>query len=60
MHAGSLFVGQLASLAPTLAIDKRIKGIQAKAEDAVPVGLNPTITPQCGREPHLSFCRITL
>ncbi len=60
MHASSLFVGQLASLAPTLAIDIQMKGIQANAEDAVLAGFNPTITPQCGREPHLSFSDITL
>ena len=27
---------------------------------AVLVGLNPTIPPQCGREPHLSFFDATL
>ncbi len=59
MHTSSLFVGQLASLAPTLAIDNRMKGIQANAEDAVLAGFNPTIPPMW-REPHLSFCRISL
>ncbi len=44
----------------TLAIDKRIKRIQANAEDAVLVGFNPTIPPQFGREPHLSFLDTTL
>ncbi len=55
MHASSLFVGQLASLAPTLAIDIRMKGIQANAEDAVLVDFDPTMPPQFGREPLSLF-----
>ncbi len=46
MHTSSfVFVRQLASLAPTLAIDIRMKGIQANAEDAVLVRIQSDHSP---------------